>query len=135
MVGVVSFHGGGAVLVYILVGGVLGTLARYGLQGLIQAKAGTSFPTGTLVVNLTGSLVLGFVMRWATGSTVLSPELRAGLTIGFCGAYTTMSTFGYETWTLLAVQDYARAALYAGLTLVGCVGAVAVGATLAHRVL
>ncbi len=120
---------------YVLVGGVLGTLARYGLQGLVQAKAATAFPTGTLVVNLTGSLALGFIMRWATGTTVLTPELRAGLTVGFCGAYTTMSTFGYETWGLLAVQDYTRAALYAGLTMVGCVVAVAAGVALANRLL
>lgn len=119
---------------YILVGGVVGTAARYALQGLVQSRAG-AFPLGTLLVNISGSLVLGFVMRWATGSTVISPEVRAALTIGFCGSYTTMSTFGYESWGMMAAQDWSRAALYVGLTLTGCIGAVALGTVLANRLL
>jgi CrcB protein len=122
------------VLAHVLLGGLAGTAARYALGGLVQARAGTAFPTGTLIVNLAGALALGFLMRYATGTTV-SPELRAGLTIGFCGAFTTMSTFGYETFTLLATQDYLRAALYVALSLVGSVGAVALGTAAASRLL
>lgn len=61
------------------IGGLTGTLARYVFQGWIQSRAGT-FPLGTLAINIAGSLVLGFVIRYATASTVISPELRAGLT-------------------------------------------------------
>jgi CrcB protein len=121
-------------LLYIALGGVAGTLARYGLQGWIQPRGGT-FPVGTLVVNLAGSLVLGFVARYATGTTVISPDVRAGLTIGLCGGFTTMSTFSYETVALLGDGDYWRAGLYMGGTIVGCLVAVALGAALANKLL
>jgi CrcB protein len=120
---------------YIALGGLLGTIARYGLQGWVQARAGTVFPAGTLLVNLLGSLVLGFLLRYATGSMVLSPEWRAGLAIGFCGAFTTMSTFSYETLALLYDGEYWRAVLYAGGTLAGCLVAVWLGVMLASRLL
>ncbi len=122
-------------LAYILLGGVLGTLGRYVLQGWIQTRAGTAFPLGTLVINLSGSFVLGFVIRFATGSTVISPELRAGVTIGFCGAFTTMSTFGYESVRLLGDGEYWWAGLYMTGTIAGCLGCVAVGTLLANRLL
>ena len=123
-------------LAYIALGGILGTVARYTLQGWIQTRAGaTTFPVGTLTINLIGSLVLGFVLRYATGSTVISPEVRGALTIGFCGAFTTMSTFSYETMTLLRDSQYWYAGLYMGGTMLGCLAAVIVGAALANRLL
>ncbi len=122
-------------IAYIAFGGIIGTLSRYLLQGWIQTRTGTSFPIGTLAINLAGSLVLGFVVRYATGSTVVSPEVRAGLTIGFCGAFTTMSTFSYESMTLLADGEYWRAALYMGGTIGGCLAAVVAGTMLAERLL
>lgn len=109
-------------VLYIAVGGIAGTLARYGLRGV---------PASTLLVNLVGSLAVGFIARYASGSTVISPELRAGLTIGFCGAFTTMSTFSYESLALLGKGDYWPAVLYMGATIVGCLAAVAIGAALA----
>src|SRR5260221_11163819 len=111
-------------ILYIAVGGVAGTLARYGLQGVIQSRAGT-FPTGTLIVNLAGSLALGFIIRYATGSTVVPPELRGGLTIGFCGAFTTTSTFSYQSKALLGDGVNWRAGLDMTRTIVGCREAVA----------
>jgi len=124
------------VLAYIALGGILGTVARYGLQGWIQTRAGaTTFPLGTLTINLIGSLAVGFVIRYATGSTVISPEMRAALTIGFCGAFTTMSTFSYETMTLLRDSQYWYAGLYMGGTMLGCLAAVIAGTALANRLL
>jgi len=122
-------------IAYITLGGIAGTLARWYLGGFIQERTGGVFPSGTLVINLAGSLLLGFIIRYATGSTTVSPELRGGLTIGFCGAFTTMSTFSYETVRLLADGDYGRAAIYAGGTMVGCLGAVVVGSAVAGRLL
>ena len=113
-------------ILYVALAGVAGTLARYGLQGV---------PAGTLIVNLTGSLAVGFIARYATGSTVISPELRSALTVGFCGAFTTMSTFSYESLELLSRGDYWRAGLYMGGTIVGCLAAVALGSALANKVL
>ena len=121
-------------IAYIALGGILGTLARYVLQGALQTRGG-AFPTGTLAINLAGSFLIGFIMRFATGSTVVTPELRGGLTIGFCGAFTTMSTFSYESIRLLRDGEYWYAGLYMGGTIVGCLGAVIVGTALASRLL
>ena len=122
------------VILYIAVGGILGTLARYVLQGALQIRGG-AFPTGTLAINLAGSFLLAFTMRLGTGSTVISPELRGGLTIGFCGAFTTMSTFSYESIRLLGDGEYWYAGLYMGGTIVGCLAAVITGTALASKLL
>src|SRR5712691_992 len=123
-------------VVYIALGGIIGTLARYVLQGWIQLRPGAgAFPLGTLAINIAGSLALGFIVRFATGSAVVSPELRGGLTIGFCGAFTTMSTFSYETVALLSDGEYWRAGLYGGGTVFGCLLATVAGLALANRLL
>jgi fluoride exporter len=122
-------------LLYIATGGLVGTVARYLLQGWVQTRSGTGFPLGTLAVNVAGSLALGFLIRYATGSTVVSPEVRAALTIGFCGAFTTMSTFSYESVALLGDGEYLRASLYMGGTIAGCVLAVVAGTVMAERLL
>jgi len=119
---------------YITLGGILGTLARYLMQGAIQARGGT-FPGGTLAINIAGSFLLGFIMRFAIGSTVISPELRGGLTIGFCGAFTTMSTFSYESIRLLGDGEYWYAGVYMGGTVLGCLAAVIAGAAVASKLL
>ena len=121
-------------IAYIAAGGILGTLARYMMQGALQPRGGT-FPTGTLVINIAGSFLLGFIVRFATGSTVISPELRGGLTIGFCGAFTTMSTFSYESIRLLGDGEYWYAGLYTGGTLIGCFLATVAGLGLASKLL
>jgi CrcB protein len=124
------------VIAYIALGGIAGTLARYLVQGVIQARTGgAAFPTGTLAINIAGSFLLGFIVRFATGSTVVSPDLRGGLTIGFCGAFTTMSTFSYETVALLQDGEYWHAGLYAGGTVLGCLAATLAGLTLAGKLL
>jgi len=124
------------VILYIVIGGIVGTLARWYLTGWIQTSSGAgSFPLGTLLINLCGSLVLGFVARLGTGSTMISPEMRGGLTIGLCGAFTTMSTFSYESVQLLGAGDYFRAGLYMAGTIVGCLTAVVAGSMVAGRML
>jgi CrcB protein len=96
----------------IAVGAAVGGLARYYLGMAIQQRTGVTFPWGTLVINVTGSLLLGFVIRYALAVEV-SVELRALLTTGFCGGYTTFSTFSYETAALLEDGQYERAGAYA----------------------
>jgi len=85
---------------YVAAGSAIGGVARYLLSLAIQQRATTPFPVGTLVINVTGSLLLGFLLRYATASSTMSPEARALLTTGFCGGYTTFSTFSYETVAL-----------------------------------
>ncbi len=119
---------------YVAVGSAVGGAARFALSSFIQQRAGT-FPVSTLVVNITGSLVLGFLMRYALGSTSVSPETRALLTMGFCGGYTTFSTFSYETIALMEDGDYRRAAIYVLASLVLSLAATFLGIMAANAVL
>src|SRR5487761_1237138 len=88
-----------AVLIAVL--GALGALARNALDGWVAAHYGGSFPWGTLVVNVSGCLVLGFVFTLLTERYTIDPSLRFGITTGFIGAYTTFSTFSLESVRLL----------------------------------
>jgi CrcB protein len=99
------------ILLSLAVGGVLGTLARYGLAGWVHTWAGTAFPWGTFVVNALGSFLLGFALR-GSDAAALSPEVRALLTTGFCGAFTTFSTLSWETVALLQAGAWGRAGAY-----------------------
>src|SRR5437899_4829721 len=122
-------------ILYIALGGIAGTLSRYGLEGWIQSRTAPGFALGTLTVKLCGPPLLGFILRVATGTTLISPDVRAALTIGFCGAFTTMSTFSYESVALLTDGDYLRAALYMSATILGCVAAVMLGTALGSKLL
>jgi CrcB protein len=119
---------------YVAVGSAVGGAARFALSSVIQQRAGT-FPVGTLVVNITGSLILGFLMRYALGSTSVSAETRALLTTGFCGGYTTFSTFSYETVTLVQDGDYRRAATYVLVSVVVSLAATFIGIVAANELL
>ena len=97
---------------YVAAGSAAGGVARFLLTTAIHQRIGTSFPAGTLVVNVTGSIALGFVLRFALGSPGVSPEMRVLLTTGFLGGYTTFSTFSYETIALLERGEHGPAATY-----------------------
>ena len=97
---------------YVALGSAVGGVARFALASLVQQRAGPNFPLGTLVVNISGSFVLGLVLRYALGTQAISPEVRALLTTGFCGGYTTFSTFTYDTMVLLEDGQSSRAGLY-----------------------
>src|SRR5262245_18887925 len=85
----------------VAIGGLVGSVARYWLSGTVQQVTGHVFPSGTLVVNVLGSLVLGLVMALSLDRGLLDDEVRILLSTGFCGGFTTMSTFSYETFALL----------------------------------
>ena len=128
--------GESVVILYVLVGGIIGTLGRWYLGTWIQTSSGAGpFPLGTLLINLSGSLVLGFVARLGADGTLLSPETRAGLAVGLCGSFTTMSAFSFESVRLIGEGDYVRAAVYIGGTILGCLGAVVLGSAVAARVM
>ena len=103
---------GAMVWLLIAVGGGAGAVARYGIGGWVQARAGFAFPWGTLVVNLLGSLLLGFALRYLEGVRV-GPDMRALVSVGILGAFTTFSTFSYETVALLEEGAFSRALAYA----------------------
>jgi CrcB protein len=98
---------------FVAVGGALGSICRFLLTGAVQRQLGTGFPFGTLVVNVTGSLLLGVLLRYSLDTPGVSSEVRALLATGFCGGYTTFSAFSYETMVLLQAGDYRRAGGYA----------------------
>lgn len=92
-------------------GGFLGANARYWLGGWVQARWGAHFPWATFVINISGSLVLGLLVTLAAEqfATPRSPALRLGAAVGFVGAYTTFSTFEYETLALVEAGAWPRA--------------------------
>ncbi len=119
---------------YIAVGSALGGVSRYLVGGMVQRMLDTTLPAGTLLVNVTGSFLLGLFLRYALETPTLTPELRAFLTIGFCGGYTTFSTFSYETFALLEDGEWTRAGLYATLSVLLAVGATILGFLVARGV-
>jgi CrcB protein len=113
----------------VAVGGALGSVLRFWVNGLLLAKTGGSFPWGILVINVTGSFLIGIFFAFSDpdGRMLISPNWRTFLMIGICGGYTTFSSFSLET--LKQLQD--RQWLYAGgniiLSVVLCLIAVWLG--------
>lgn len=118
----------------LIVFGTLGTLARYALQGIVQERTGSSFPLGTLVVNLLGCFLLGGIAEYALAHLTFPPEWRIGITTGFFGAFTTFSTFSWETARMLQDGEWKRAATYVLTSLLGGIFAVFVGMRIADRI-
>jgi CrcB protein len=106
-------HNRDVTLALVGLGGFFGAIARYGIDGWVSRVAGGSFPWGTLVVNLSGSFLLGVLFAAATERAVLPSEIRAPVMIGFIGAYTTFSTWMLESWRL--VEDGAIVAAMANI--------------------
>ncbi len=119
----------------IAIGAAVGGVSRYYLSAAVQHRMGSTFPWGTLVINVTGSLVLGFIMRYAISTPALSVEMRALLTTGFCGGYTTFSTYSYETATLIEDGQLGRAGSYALASVVLALAGTIGGFALAREVI
>lgn len=120
---------------YIALGGAVGAMARYGLSGWVQDRSGFQFPWGTLTVNILGSVLIGVSLRYLEASAA-PVEVRAVVTVGLLGAFTTFSTFSYETVALLEDGAFARAFGYSmGSLLLGIVAVYAgmsAGAFIVH---
>ncbi|HWJ03669.1 MAG TPA: fluoride efflux transporter CrcB [Verrucomicrobiae bacterium] len=99
-------------LLIVMAGGALGALARYGLGGIIGARWEHGFPLGTFVINIVGSFLLGLINVLVLERFVLTHEWRIGLGVGFLGAFTTFSTFSYETLVLMEEGSYGLACVY-----------------------
>lgn len=124
-----------SVAIAVLLGGAIGSLVRLLVGMAIQQRVGLAFPVGTLVINITGSLLLGFIMRFVLDTTAVTPVVRALLTTGFCGGYTTFSTFSFETLDLVREGLYARAGAYVVSSVVLGLVAVFAGFAAAHGIL
>ena len=113
--------------------GAIGTLARYGLQGLVQIKMGSTFPYGTLLINLTGCFFLGLIGQLLLNRVIVPPEWRMAIAVGFFGGYTTFSSFGWETAKMLEAGEWLWATVYVAASVAfGLVLSVA-GIRLANR--
>jgi CrcB protein len=114
------------IILAIAVGGAIGSVLRYTLGVGVQRLAHVGFPVGTLIVNLIGCILVGVLARHFLNDET-APVLRAGLTVGFCGGFTTFSTFTLETVGLIMAGNWPKAAAYIALSVVTCVAGTATG--------
>lgn len=119
----------------VMAGGAIGTLARY-LVSTWALPVSSELPWGTIIINISGSLLIGFfgTLTLAGGRYPASEGLRLFVMIGLCGGYTTFSSFSLQTLDLLRAGGFGRAALNIGLSVLLCVGAVALGHIIAARI-
>lgn len=110
----------------IFVGGGLGSLCRYGLASVVQSRAHLTFPIGTLVVNVLGCVIIGIVARQLMNMQT-DAMARAAIITGFCGGFTTFSTFSYETVGLITGGEWGKASLYVGASVIACLAGTAIG--------
>ena len=116
----------------IAIGGALGTLARYWVGSTIASRMGTKFPYGTFVINMTACVIIGFSLSFFGRRTELNPAWRFLIPVGFVGAYSTFSTFEWETFVHLQTGDFLIAALYVSLSVLLGLLAVWLGVVLAR---
>jgi CrcB protein len=108
---------------FIAVGGALGSIARFWVGSSIASRMGTKFPYGTFVINITACIIIGFSLAFLGGRTELNPAWRFLIPVGFVGAYSTFSTFEWETFSNLQTGAFFIAALYVVLSFfLGLVG-------------
>lgn len=118
-------------VLWISLGAVVGANARYFLSRWVARNYSAAFPYGTLLINLTGSLLLGFFMAWTTERVLADPRWRLLIAIGFCGSYTTFSSYAFESvayveqghWWFFAANVLANNVLCLGAALAGMAAA------------
>ncbi len=120
------------VYIWLALGGAIGTLARYALNGLVSARLGETFPWGTMVINITGSFIIGvFAALTAPEGRWLAPAaFRPFFMVGICGGYTTFSSFTLQTLTLAQDKEW----FYASLNILLSVALGLVAVWLGHSV-
>lgn len=114
-------------ILLLIVLGAAGTLVRYGIQGLVQNRTGPGFPSGTLLVNVLGSFLVGLVGQYSLNHLSISPEWRIGITIGFLGAFTTFSSFSWEIVRMLEGGEWLNVFAYLAASFLGGVLAAMLG--------
>ena len=121
-----------SILLCVAGGSAVGGVCRYLLTVLLQPRAPTAFPLGTFVVNVTGAIAIGFVVRWSLDAPGVNPAMRALLTTGFLGGYTTFSTFSYEAVALMEAGEMPKAAAYVVASVMLSLLGTMLGIALAH---
>lgn len=118
--------------VWIAVGAVAGASARYFLSGLIARNSSVGFPYSTLLINVTGSLVLGFFLVYSTDRVLIDPRWRLLIAVGFCGSYTTFSSYAFESFALMERGQWLLVGVNFLASNLLCLAAVLAGAALAR---
>jgi len=121
-------------LTLIAIFGAIGTLARYGLQGVVQVRTGSAFPYGTLIVNLSGCFLLGLIGQFTMNRLVIPADWRVAIAVGFFGGYTTFSSFGWETAKMLEDGEWLRAATYVAASVIAGLFLSVAGIHLANKI-
>lgn len=121
------------VIAYVALGSAIGGSVRYLIGTLMPVRADVGFPWATLFVNVTGSLLLGLIARYASVPGTMSLELRMFLTVGICGGYTTFSAFSLETTTLIQRGRYDVAIAYVVISVLLSLAAAFAGMALAQQ--
>lgn len=117
---------------FIALGGALGAIARYWVGGAVASRLGTRFPWGTFVINISACVIIGFSMTFLSRRAGLNPAWRFLVPIGFIGAYSTFSTYEWETLSSLRSGAFLTGALYAGVSFAAGLIAVWGGSLLAE---
>lgn len=105
-------------LLFVAMGGMLGSVSRYLIQSSIVKSWPTIFPYGTFTVNLLGSFLIGVLLAMGSRYDWLNQETRLLLVVGFCGSFTTFSTFAYDGLKLIQEGHYFQLAMYFALSLI-----------------
>jgi len=118
----------------ISIGAVLGANLRYFVAQYVAKLIPSSFPYGTLIINITASFILGFFLVWTTERVLVDPRWRLFVAVGFCATYSTYSSYAFETFALVENGQFWVAALNFLATNVVCFVAVVGGAALARGI-
>jgi fluoride exporter len=118
----------------IAAGGALGSIARFWVGSIVSSRMGTRFPYGTFVINITACLAIGFSLVFLDRHVQLNPAWRFLFPVGFVGAYSTFSTFEWETFANLHTGAFLIAALYVALSIAFGLAAVWFGMMLARAI-
>lgn len=121
-------------IILIFLGGGIGAVARYALQGFVHRYSGSSFPLGTLAVNVLGCLLIGYLMIALEERFLVNPTLRIFLIIGILGGFTTFSSFSYETIALLRDGELLFGVINILASLIVCLSATFIGMTVAKLI-
>jgi fluoride exporter len=117
---------------WIGLGAIAGASARYFVSGYIARHFSTAYPYGTLLINVTGSLILGFFLVYSTERVLLDPRWRLLVAVGFCGSYTTFSSYAFESFALMEQSQWLLMGLNVLFSNALCLAAVLAGAALAR---
>ena len=126
-------RGDGLKIFLIALFGAIGTLARYGLQGVVQIRMGGAFPYGTLLINLSGCFLLGLIGQLTLNRMLISSDMRMAISVGLLGGFTTFSSFGWETAKMLEGGEWLRASTYVSASVVAGLLLSVAGIRLANR--